>query len=312
MTNTGKYPKDFYNFLLHKVQRYLKDNLDNNIVEENKGSLLRLNNFVFTRTHVKKVIMTIPYNSTERAMREYLKNELEQLEYYKESKCYWYVSKEGGSHRINSNDITLLISIISKIIKHDFSKVNKLIKYLRNVAKLFNFLNLPIYWALPSGLKIYQSYLESKSITINPFSYSKVKLNLKVSSKDKFDHNKQVRALMPNLIHSLDAYSMTELYFSFSNKFDECKFYSVHDCFGTTVDKVECLKSLLVYVYVDLYSDDHYLVRFDRGIINYKDNTNYAWKGRSIILDDENNYELLDIDWVLNNRLVSNKEIKIL
>lgn len=88
LTNIGKYPKDFYNFLLHKVHVYLKDNLDANIVEEGKGSLLRLNNFIFTRTHVKKVIMTIPYNSTERSMRDYLKSELEQKEYDKELKCY--------------------------------------------------------------------------------------------------------------------------------------------------------------------------------------------------------------------------------
>ena len=83
LTNKGKYPKDFYNFLLHKVNTYLKDNLDKNITEEGKGSLLRLSNFIFTRSHVKKIIMTIPYNSTERSMRDYLKSELVQNEYDK-------------------------------------------------------------------------------------------------------------------------------------------------------------------------------------------------------------------------------------
>jgi DNA-directed RNA polymerase len=92
---------------------------------------------------------------------------------------------------------------------------------------------------------------------------------LKVSSKDKFDHKKQIRALMPNLIHSLDAYSITELYNLFSLKYDECQFYSIQDCFGTTCDKVETLKTLLVFVYVDLYSDNNYLVKFDNNIIKY-------------------------------------------
>lgn len=115
---------------------------------------------------------------------------------------------------------------------------------------------------------------------------------------------------MPNLIHSLDAYSMTSLYYFFSKKNKECQFFSVHDCFGTTSDKVECLKSLLVYVYVDLYSDNHYLAKFDRGIINYiKDNTNYEWKDRTIIIEDTH-YELFDISWVLNDKILSNKEIK--
>ena len=311
LTNTGKYPKDFYNFLLHKVQVYLKDKLDENITEEGKGSITRLNNFIFTRSHVKKIIMTIPYNSSQRSMGEYLRSELDQKNYDENIKCYWYTGKDDPNNSINSNDITLLINIITNIIKHDFNKINKLIKYLRNIAKLFNTLNLPIYWSLPSGLNIYQSYLQSKSVTISPFAYNKIKLNLKVSSRDKLDHNKQLRALMPNLIHSLDAYSMTELYYTLSSKFDEVQFYSIHDCFGTTTDKVECLKSLLVYVYVDLYSEDHYLYKFDKGIINYiRDNTNYTVKGRTVIIDDCTSYELFDIDWVLNNKLINTKEIR--
>lgn len=95
LTNKGKYPKHFYNFLLHKVHTYLKDELDANRVEQGKGSILRLNNFIFTRSHVKKVIMTIPYNSTERSMREYLKSELEPEEYDNDIKSYWYISKHG-------------------------------------------------------------------------------------------------------------------------------------------------------------------------------------------------------------------------
>lgn len=80
-------------------------------------------------------------------------------------------------------------------------KVKKLSKYLTNIAKLFNALNMPITWYLPSGLKIHQSYLQTKTISISPFTYSKIKINLNTTLKDKYDHNKQIRALMPNLIH---------------------------------------------------------------------------------------------------------------
>ena len=73
-----------------------------------------------------------------------MKKELDIIQGDRESNCSWYLSKQGGAHKINTHDITLLINIINKIIKHDFSKINKLVKYLRNVAKLFNILNLPI------------------------------------------------------------------------------------------------------------------------------------------------------------------------
>lgn len=60
-----------------------------------------------------------------------------------------------------------------------------------------------------------------------------------------------------------------------------------------------------------MYSGEHYLHKFDKGIINYiKDNTNYTVNNRTVIIDEFNSYELFDIDWVLNNKLINNKEIK--
>lgn len=47
--------------------------------------------------------------------------------------------------------------------------------------------------------------------------YSKVKLNLKVTIKNKYDKHKQIRSLMPNLIHSLDGSSLSLLYEQFTN-----------------------------------------------------------------------------------------------
>lgn len=188
--------------------------------------------------------MTIPYNSSHSSMKHYFLSELEQGYYDKDNKCYWYTDGV-NSNKVNNDDVILLINIIRDIVIHDFSRIANLVKYLRNVAKLFNLLNLPIYWGLPSGLDIYQIYLENKNITISPYSYKKSKIYLKVWNKDKFDHNKQIRALMPNLIHSLDAYSMTELFYVFSTKFNDVQFYSVHDCFGITLDKVQSLKDLL-------------------------------------------------------------------
>ena len=79
------------------------------------------------------------------------------------------------------------------------------------MAEILHTLWLPITCSLPTGFTIKQSYLESKSTTITPFMLSKIKLNLKVSIKNKYDRNKQVRALMPNLIHFLDATSLSLL-----------------------------------------------------------------------------------------------------
>ena len=107
-----------------------------------------------------------------------------------------------------------------------------------------------------TGLTIKQSYLETKSTSITPFMYNKTKLNLKVTIKDKYDKHKQIRSLVPNLIHSLDGSSLSLLYDQYTNLFNlkhPIQFYSVHDCFGTTCDKVFNLKTILASVYTDLY-----------------------------------------------------------
>ena len=84
--------------------------------------------------------------------------------------------------------------------------------------------------------------------------YSKVRISLKVT-ENKYDKRKQTRALMPNLIHSLDSTSMSLLYKLFSSfyKDQEKQLFSIHDCFGTTCDKVSVLKTILASVYTDLY-----------------------------------------------------------
>lgn len=77
---------------------------------------------------------------------------------------------------------------------------------------------------------------------------------------------------MPNLIHSLDGTTLTLLFDKFCNFFYEPQFYSVHDCFGTTCDKVDVLKILLASIYIDLYSSEPY--KFDQDIFNYLTSNN--------------------------------------
>lgn len=81
---------------------------------------------------------------------------------------------------------------------------------------------------------------------------------------------KQKNALMPNLVHSLDAASMILLYYSLKktvSKQNYINFYSVHDCFGVTADKVELLITLIRNIYIDIYSDNKYIETFDKDVI---------------------------------------------
>ena len=106
--------------------------------------------------------------------------------------------------------------------------------------------------------------------------YSKTKLNLTRTIKSKYNKAKQIRALMPNLIHSLDANSLSLLYENFSCIFNKPHFLSVHDCFATTCDKVPSLKTILTSVYTGIYSSEPYLEKFYNKILDsIEDNTDY-------------------------------------
>lgn len=131
--------------------------------------------------------------------------------------------------------------------------------------------------------------------------HSKIKLNLKVTIKDKFDKNKQVRALMPSLIHSLDATCLSLLYEEFINSFNlknVTQFFSVHGYFGTTCDKVYIVKTILASVYTDLYSSDPYLYKFDKSWPSAKKITlTIKW----IVLIELCNYQTVSIVFMIWN-----------
>lgn len=117
---------------------------------------------------------------------------------------------------------------------------------------------------------ISQKYMERKGKCINHFSYLKTSLTLTITDKDKMFKTKQITSLMPNLVHSLDACTLTLLYNSFYNSVDNenVNFYSVHDCYSVTAKYLDTLITLLKTVYIDLYSDKGYIEKFDNDIIN--------------------------------------------
>ena len=248
-------------------------------------------------------------------MKKYLAESLVKID-SNEDETYWYSASETKNKAvINDHDLYLLISSLKYIISNDFVKIRKLTKYLKNIATILNVLGLPIVWTLPTGLTIKQSYLETQSTSIRPFMHSKVKLNLKVT-RNKYDHNKQIRALMPNLIHSLDSTSLSMLYEQFNISFNPkhaTQFLSLHDCFATTSEKVSTLKTLLVSVYTDLYSSEPYLYKFDKYILDHIKAHDFKLDrvNRTVELPEGGGtFTIHDVDWVMNKKHISSLAIR--
>ena len=184
---------------------------------------------------------------------------------YKKQRYVLTPDSDPDIYLLNS-DFTIIVDTMKKVLKNDYPKLTKLRLYLSEVAKVCNKLNVTIPWNLPNGLRPNQSYIVDSTSQIKPFDYSKRSFTVRYFHDDQLNKVKQVRALMPNLIHSLDAASLGLLY----NKYLAINnsIFTVHDCYAVPIPYVESLIELLQSVYLNIYSDMEYLKKFDKSVIN--------------------------------------------
>jgi len=267
-------PKDYYQFLLTALANLFKNKLNcNKLSLEDKKCYERLNNIFIKRSTIKKAIMTIPYNVSTHQMINYLK---EHFTYMNEDvkvanwSCYVleYQYIEDPSILLSSKDISLIAIGLREVLETHFPKLKLLIDYLKSIANICNKLNLVIPWGSSSGLLVNQSYMASREVKLRPFSFSKSSFILKVPTTN-LNTRKQIRAFMPNLVHSLDAASLALLAEYYFKTVDIKNFYAIHDCFAVTANNVDTLINYLKLVYIKIYSEDDYLRGLDKELIQH-------------------------------------------
>nr|ABR20838.1 RNA polymerase [Fusarium proliferatum] len=271
-------PKDFYSHILTLLEGYLQEKYKNSRNEEERESFSRLLKLGLNRSNVKKIIMTKPYNSTDTTLSSYLKSSLilDKTETSKEDpsiKLNWYKVSKDSEVSVNHKDIRLMVETINEMLFVRYPRIKALNEYLNKIAILHNKLNIPIVWYLPTGLIVNQQYMKQHKKRVKPTWSSTKYLTLTITDKVKIDKQKQVRALMPNLVHSLDATTLCVLYNLFSKSSYKTKnkninFYSVHDCYGVTAPNVESLIKHLQSTYINIYTDKNYIESFHKDIIN--------------------------------------------
>lgn len=121
-------------------------------------------------------------------------------------------------------------------------------------------------------MKITQHYLKSKETVISTKLFNQKKKMVIRESIDEIDKLKQSNAIIPNIIHSLDATHLINLI----NKSVDIGFapiISVHDCFGTHPNKMDELAFMVKKEFILLYSQDNFLITYHNRLIqSIKDN----------------------------------------
>jgi hypothetical protein len=270
--NPSDIPDDFYTFISFQFKDYFLDKIKELSSQEKKSDkekvilascerLAKLN-LTGNRKLIKTSIMCIPYNVSKFSMCEYIKEELTPID--KDN----FMIDNDPNKKLTRKEIETIADAIFAIIYKYFPKLISLTRYFKQVSKISNNLNIPIPWTLPTGLRINQQFFNTTQIFIKPFSYEKDTLKIEILNPKKFNTRKQTQALMPNLIHSLDAASLNLVIESFFKEASTNSFFSIHDCFAVSCDKVELLTGLLKHAYVKLYLEESYLKKFD---LEFKD-----------------------------------------
>lgn len=147
-------------------------------------------------------------------------------------------------------------------------------------------------------MKITQHYLKSKRKTLAIRFGGKSRKMILRESTGELNKNKQIQAIIPNIIHSLDANHIINLI----NKAQKEEFYpiiTIHDCFGTLPNKMVLLEDKVKTEFILLYTNDSYLKKFHNKILESIKDNNYE-----IIESKEKNIKIKKVYIESTNELV--------
>jgi hypothetical protein len=182
---------------------------------------------------------------------------------------------------LNSKEVFKIAEIIYNQIFELFPSLKSIYDYFMDISKLMIKLGIPLSWFTPVGLKLTQHYLKSKINKVSISMGGKNKTLVLREFEDKISNRKQIQAIIPNIIHSLDASHLIKLINSVNSGLEDahCKMNSVkyvipvHDCFGTHPNQLGLLEEMVKREYIWIYSNENFLVKFHNKIIkNIKDN----------------------------------------
>lgn len=216
--------------------------------------------------------MTKVYNISVKGIAQQLKSKMEKGKKISKNENFYIAPGLNGPIELTYLDIFKIAQIIDEQIFISLPSLKGLYEYLKEVIKFMLKLNIPITWFTPSGMKITQHYNKSKQnkVSIQFAKASKtVILRRKTSLLNK---QKQIQAIIPNVIHSLDASHLINfINTAISNKFSPV--ISIHDCFGTHPNKIEELTFLVKKEFILLYTNPGYLTLYEKRVIqSLKDN----------------------------------------
>ena len=218
------------------------------VAKDTENPLAPLWNGKIDRTLSKRNCMTFSYSATLYGFAEQIADELKKRD-----------EKLGGSYlgdnTMNSKASMYLAQTNLEAIKAVVKKAKVGMDWLQNVIEITSKAGATIKWTTPSGMTVHHNYFKSNTKRVNTFLGS-TRVRVHVASDTQEPHvSKQMSAIAPNFIHSLDA-SHLALTVLQCVKEGIVDFAMIHDSFGCHASDVEKLNRILREEFVKMYSGD--------------------------------------------------------
>lgn len=204
--------------------------------------------FGIDRKTVKRSVMIVPYGGTFFSSEEYIKD--------------WY-TEQARKRKIVTTDLKLLSSrlrYLSKIVWTavcDHTKcAQTIMAWMMKCASILCKEDKKITWITPLNFPVRQDYVNQKKVNIQTALGEKFKwTRISIDDPTIVDKRRNINAISPNFVHSLDASILHETV-RMSSKMGITDLNVVHDSFGTHCTNVEELSASLRFSAYQLFQPD--------------------------------------------------------
>ena len=244
---TGKRCVDLYMAIGRLIEAKLKSRLDEEEDDKRLLCLIWWHEHEKERSLYKKCLMPVIYG------RSYL-SLTEILEVYLRDELQDFLNEDG----LRVIDLArVMASVIHETVKDCVPHVSDLAKWLTKVANLQIDAGFRPYWFTPNGMAVesYSGMSKKKHFELN---LAGRKIQVQCSSPDgaTVDKRKTARKLVPDYIHSQDAAFLQRFTYHWGKTYGH-PLAVVHDCFGTTLDRVSTMQAELCDQWARFYSVNH-------------------------------------------------------
>lgn len=228
-------PQDIYQEVANAVIRRLQRDAQNGSGNDAEAAQELLAAGTIGRDVVKHATMTTPYGVTRGTIYKELLTSMPVIDCSNPKKCAKYLAK-----------------VLEECIPEVAVEAGKIMKWLRNIARIIGKANRGMVWTVPTGFLVSHACRRPKKARIKTKDGSFVIYIEDETSK--IDVRRQVDGIVAHLVHSLDAAHMM-LTVNRLHALGIRHFAMVHDSFGVHAADVDLLHRVLREEFVRIYSE---------------------------------------------------------